>query len=187
MWRTLCECITQFSVESSENLKELEMGVALILKGLREVNIVNLSPLEALFEEFFKKHGAYDFARLSTSQKITRDSHQELLFAAHQCLSTVNQEKVKIDKHLVELQKVLTRTEKELEAWTSKKKKTVSLIEEHRKRLAENQKSITNKEDEIHAIEKISPLSEVELKELAKLKENVETSRQQILSHKFFS
>uniref|UniRef100_M1BIN9 Aminotransferase-like plant mobile domain-containing protein n=1 Tax=Solanum tuberosum TaxID=4113 RepID=M1BIN9_SOLTU len=37
MWRILCECITQFSVESPENLTELEASVALILKGLREV------------------------------------------------------------------------------------------------------------------------------------------------------
>ncbi|KAH0642041.1 hypothetical protein KY290_033644 [Solanum tuberosum] len=82
MWRILCECITQFSVESPENLKELEAGVALLLKELREVNIINLSPLEVLLDNFFKKHRDYDVARLSTSQKITRDSHQELLSAA---------------------------------------------------------------------------------------------------------
>uniref|UniRef100_M1DQG1 Uncharacterized protein n=1 Tax=Solanum tuberosum TaxID=4113 RepID=M1DQG1_SOLTU len=98
MWRTLCECITQFSVESSENLKELEAGVALILKGLREVNIINLSPLEVLLEDFFKKHKDYDVARLSTSQKITRDSHQELLSAAQQCLDTANEERINMDK-----------------------------------------------------------------------------------------
>ncbi|MCD7460562.1 hypothetical protein HAX54_043822, partial [Datura stramonium] len=34
IWRTLCECITQFSVDSSKSLNELEKGVALILKGL---------------------------------------------------------------------------------------------------------------------------------------------------------
>uniref|UniRef100_M1DCN4 Uncharacterized protein n=1 Tax=Solanum tuberosum TaxID=4113 RepID=M1DCN4_SOLTU len=56
MWRSLCECITEFSVESTENLKELEAGVALILKVLREVNIVNLSPLEVLLEDSFKNH-----------------------------------------------------------------------------------------------------------------------------------
>ncbi|MCD7459253.1 hypothetical protein HAX54_040453 [Datura stramonium] len=67
MWHTLCECITQFYVESSESLKELEKGIALILKGLREVNIIDLSPLDVLLEDFFKKHGDYDAARLFTS------------------------------------------------------------------------------------------------------------------------
>ncbi|KAH0697243.1 hypothetical protein KY290_014694 [Solanum tuberosum] len=186
MWRTLCECITQFSVESPENLKELEAGVALILKGLREVNIINLSPLEVLLEDFFKKHRDYDVARLPTSQKITRDSHQELLSAAQQCLDTANEERINMDKQLEELQKVLTRAEKELKVWTSKKKKTISLIEDHQKRLSKNQETITNREDEIHAIEKIIPLSETEIKELAKLKEEVETSRHQILSHELF-
>ncbi|KAF3674663.1 hypothetical protein FXO38_05119 [Capsicum annuum] len=38
-----------------------------------------------------------------------------------------------------ELQKSLARAEKELEAWTSKKKKTISLIEEHQKKLSRNQ------------------------------------------------
>ncbi|KAH0765303.1 hypothetical protein KY290_001262 [Solanum tuberosum] len=183
MWRTLCECITQFSVESSENLKELVAGVAMILKGLRGVNIINLSPLEVLLEEFFKKNRDYDAARLSTSQKITRDSHQELLSTAQQCLDTANEERINMDKRLEELQKVLARAEKELKVWTSKKKKTISLIEDHQKRLSKNQETITNREDEIHAIEKIIPLSEIEIKELAKLKEEAETSRHQILSH----
>ncbi|TMW85886.1 hypothetical protein EJD97_022331, partial [Solanum chilense] len=79
IWCTLCECITQFSFESSENLKELEIGVASILNGLQEDDIINLNPLEVLLEYFFKKHKEYDVSRLSTSQKITRDSHQELL------------------------------------------------------------------------------------------------------------
>ncbi|KAG5630502.1 hypothetical protein H5410_002219 [Solanum commersonii] len=91
-------CITEFSVESSENLKELEAGVALILKVLREVNIVNLSPLEVLLEDSFKKHRDYHSERLSSSQKITRDSHQELLSAAQQCLDTANEERINMDK-----------------------------------------------------------------------------------------
>ncbi|KAK6777442.1 hypothetical protein RDI58_024159 [Solanum bulbocastanum] len=86
-----------------ENLKELEAGVAMILKGLREVNIINLSPLEVLLEDFFKKHRDYDVARLSTSRKITRDSHQELLSAAQQCLDTANEERINMDKQLEEL------------------------------------------------------------------------------------
>ncbi|KAH0697977.1 hypothetical protein KY289_015459 [Solanum tuberosum] len=153
---------------------------------LREVNIINLSPLEVLLEDFFKKHRVYDVARLSTSQKITRDSHQELLSAAQQCLDTVNEEIINMDKQLEELQKVRTRAEKELKVWTSKKKKTISLIEDHQKRLSKNQETITNREDEIHAIEKIIPLSETEMKELAKLNDEAETSRHQILSHELF-
>ncbi|KAH0672891.1 hypothetical protein KY290_025173 [Solanum tuberosum] len=89
--------------------------------GLREVNIINLSLLEVLLEDFFKKHGDFDVARLSTSQKITRDSHQELLSAAQQCLETANEETVNMEKQFEELQKVLTRAEKDLKAWTSKK------------------------------------------------------------------
>ncbi|KAH0746483.1 hypothetical protein KY285_008140 [Solanum tuberosum] len=149
-------------------------------------NVINLSPLEVLLEDFFKKHRDYDAARLSTSQKITRDSHQELLSAAQQCLDTANEERINMDKWLEELQKVLARAEKELKVWTSKKKKTISLIEDHQKRLSKNQETITNREDEIHAIEKIIPLSETKIKELAKLKEEAETSRHQILSHELF-
>ncbi|MCD7445856.1 hypothetical protein HAX54_015580 [Datura stramonium] len=96
---------------SSESLKLLEKGVSLILKGLWEVIIIDLSPLEVLLEDFFKR-GDYDAVRLSTSQKITRDSHQELLSAIQQRLHTVNEEKIKADKHLGELQKVLARAKK---------------------------------------------------------------------------
>ncbi|KAG5576232.1 hypothetical protein H5410_056366 [Solanum commersonii] len=136
----------------------VKAGVALIHKGLREVNIINLSPLEVLLEEFFKKHRDYDVARLSTSQKITRDSHQELLSPTQQCLDTVNEERISMDKQL----------------------------EEFQKKVSENQETTTKHEDEIHAIEEIIPLSEPELKELAKLKEDAKTSCHQILSHKLF-
>ncbi|WMV13469.1 hypothetical protein MTR67_006854 [Solanum verrucosum] len=67
-----------------------------------------------LLEDIFKKHGDYDAARLSTSQKVTTYSHQELLSVAQQCLDTADEERVKMDKHLEELQKVLTRAEREL-------------------------------------------------------------------------
>ncbi|KAH0764904.1 hypothetical protein KY285_000775 [Solanum tuberosum] len=163
MWRTLCECITEFSVESSENLKELEAGVALILKVLREVNIVNLSPLEVLLEDSFKNHRDNPCCRAVHFSKDNKG----------------------FSSRLEELQKVLIRAEKELKVWTPKKKKTISLIEDHQKKLPENQETITNREDEIHAIEKIIPLSETEI-ELAKLKKDAETSRHQILSHKLF-
>ncbi|MCD9638738.1 hypothetical protein HAX54_022877, partial [Datura stramonium] len=112
-----------------------------------------------LLDDFFKKYGDYDVARLSTSQKITRDSHQELIFTMQLRLHTANEEIIKVEKHLGELQKVLTRVEKELEAWTSKKKKTMTLIEEHQKKLSKNQGCITTTQDEIHAFEKISPLT----------------------------
>ncbi|WMV42232.1 hypothetical protein MTR67_035617, partial [Solanum verrucosum] len=86
MWRTLYECITQFSVESLENLKELEAGVAMILKGLREVNIINLFPSEVLLEDFFKEHKDYNAARLSTSQKDNKGFSSRVAF----CCTTMS-------------------------------------------------------------------------------------------------
>ena len=154
----------------------MEIGFALILNGLRQVDFINLNPLEVLLEDFVKKHRDYDVARQSTSQKIRRDSHQELLSAAQQGLNTANEERINMEKHLEGLQKVLARAEKELKVWTSKKKKTISLIEDHQKRLSQNQKIITNREDEIHAIEKIVPLPEIEIKELDKIKEDAKKS-----------
>ncbi|PHT34168.1 hypothetical protein CQW23_25968 [Capsicum baccatum] len=65
---------------------------------------------------FFKKYGDYDVAKFSSSQKITRDAHQELLSVAQHHLHAANEDKVKIDKHLAELQKVLERAKKELVA-----------------------------------------------------------------------
>ncbi|KAH0633332.1 hypothetical protein KY284_036118 [Solanum tuberosum] len=73
-----------------------EKNVAYLM--LREVNIINPSPLEVLLEDFFKKHGDYDVARLSTSQEITRDSHQELISNAQQFLDTANEERINMDK-----------------------------------------------------------------------------------------
>ncbi|KAH0650406.1 hypothetical protein KY284_030318 [Solanum tuberosum] len=131
------------------------LGIASNFEPQKTISSFKLSYISGMWRTLY-----YDVVRLSTSQKITGDSHQELLYAAQQCL--------------------------ELKVWTSKKKKTISLIEDHQKRLSENQETITNREDEIHAIEKIIPLSKMEIKGLAKLKKDVETSRHQILSHKIF-
>ncbi|KAH0743195.1 hypothetical protein KY290_031188 [Solanum tuberosum] len=128
------------------------LGIAPNFEPQKTISSFKLSYISGMWRSLY-----YDVARLSTSQKITRDSHQELLYAAQQCLDTTNE-----------------------------KKKTISLIEDHQKRLFGNQETITNREDEIHAIEKIIPLSKTEIKGLAKLKKDVETSRHQILSHKLF-
>ncbi|KAJ8556355.1 hypothetical protein K7X08_023113 [Anisodus acutangulus] len=103
-----------------------------ILKGNQEVDVTDITPLEVLFEKFFKKHGDYDVVRSSTSQKMTRDSHQELLSAA-QRLHTATKEKIKMNKRLGELQFVLAKTENELEVLTAKKKKTTLFIDEQQK------------------------------------------------------
>ncbi|PHU22628.1 hypothetical protein BC332_07735 [Capsicum chinense] len=124
-----------------------------------KVNIVNLSSLEALLADFLKKYGYYDVAKFSSSQKISRDAHQELIHVVQQHIHPTNKDKVKMDNHLAELQKVLERAEKKLVAWTSKKKKIVLLIEEHQKKLSKNQESVTNIKEEIHALDKIIPLS----------------------------
>ncbi|PHT29337.1 hypothetical protein CQW23_31063 [Capsicum baccatum] len=126
------------------------------------------------------------FLRSMESMEITRDAHQEFLSVAQHYLHAVNEDKVKIGKRKAELQKVLERADKELVAWTSKKKKTILLIDEHQKKFSKNQESVTNILGEIHALEKISLLSETETKELAKLKEITETSLLEILGHKLF-
>ncbi|MCD9560391.1 hypothetical protein HAX54_019062 [Datura stramonium] len=104
------------NVELSQPNLSTDAEAANQIRWLREVNIIDLSPLEVLLEDFFKKFGDYDAARLSTSHKIGRDSHQELLTAAQQHFRTANEEKIKVDKNLGDLQKVLAKAEKELEA-----------------------------------------------------------------------
>lgn len=54
------------------------------------------------------KHGDYDVMRLSPSQKVTRDSHQKLLYTEQQLLDIMDEEKVKMEKHLEKFEKVLT-------------------------------------------------------------------------------
>lgn len=69
------------------------------------------------------KHGDYDVMRLSPSQKVTRDSHQKLLYTEQQLLDIMDEEKVKMEKHLEKFEKVLTWAGKDVKVWTSKKKK----------------------------------------------------------------
>ncbi|MCE3051861.1 hypothetical protein HAX54_051073 [Datura stramonium] len=92
-----------------------------------------------------------EFADLDS--KITRDSHQELLSTMKQLLHIANEENSRWTSTQESLEKSLHELKKELEAWTSKNKKITMLIEEdHRKKLSENQESITTTEDEINSI-----------------------------------
>ncbi|PHU25533.1 hypothetical protein BC332_03865 [Capsicum chinense] len=73
------------------------------------VNVVDFYSLEVLLTDIFKKYGGYDIAKFSGFQKITRNAHQELLSVMQHHLHAANEDKVKMDKHLAELQKVLDR------------------------------------------------------------------------------
>ncbi|PHT59388.1 hypothetical protein CQW23_01751 [Capsicum baccatum] len=117
-------CVTVLHNSPSSPQKPQGVGERCCSDSLRvqEVNIIDLFSLEVLLYDFFNKHEDYDVAKFSSPQKITGDSHRELLSAAQEHLYTINEDKVKIDKHLGDLQKVHVRAEKELEAWAFKKK-----------------------------------------------------------------
>ncbi|XP_059288149.1 uncharacterized protein LOC132041452 [Lycium ferocissimum] len=183
IWGALCGWITQFSLGSLDSFMVLEASIASTLEELRKINIIDVSALEGLVENFFKAYAEYDSLK---SSKMTKELHQESLSDAQRRLDDAKQEHGKLDGSMKELQANLANVEKDLAALNSKKEKIIAFLDKYQEELSKNQEKITITEGEIYTIEANHVLSDEEAERLSKLEEAVEKSRQQILCFKPF-
>ncbi|KAK4718325.1 hypothetical protein R3W88_016663 [Solanum pinnatisectum] len=166
MWGALCGWITQFSLGSLDGFTELESSIASTLEEIRKVNIIDVSSLEDLVENFFKSYAEYDTVR---SSKMTKESHEKALSDAQSRLDGAKLAHKKLYGSMEKLQATLVDVEKDLKALTSKKKKVTALINKYQEKLSKSQENVTITEGEIYTIEANNVMSNDEVERLAKL------------------
>ncbi|KAJ8551616.1 hypothetical protein K7X08_021631 [Anisodus acutangulus] len=120
MWGALCEWVRRFSVDSSDNFSKLKEGVNLILKKLKDVNVINTSALEDSVKAFFWTYAAYNAMISSSSQEMTKECHQKSLCDVQQCLIEAKEESTNVTEHMEDLQAKLVIIEKELRILSAK-------------------------------------------------------------------
>ncbi|KAK4721486.1 hypothetical protein R3W88_011719 [Solanum pinnatisectum] len=150
MWGALCGWITQFSIGFLDGFTELESSIASTLEEIRKVNIIDVSSLENLVENFFKSYAEYDTLR---SSKMTKESHEKSLSDAQRRLDGAKLAHEKLDGSMEKLQATLADVEKDLKALTSKKKKVTTLINKYQESFSKSQENVTITEGEIYTIE----------------------------------
>ncbi|KAG5570345.1 hypothetical protein H5410_060111 [Solanum commersonii] len=153
------------------------------LEEIIKVNIIDVSSLEDHVENFFKSYTEYDTLRLT---KMTKESHEKVLFDAQCHLDGAKMAHEKLDGSMEKLQETLADVEKDLKALTYKKKKVTALINKYQEKLSKSQENVTITEGEIYTIEANNVMSNDEVERLAKLEGAVEKSRQEIISFKLF-
>ncbi|KAG5580676.1 hypothetical protein H5410_051303 [Solanum commersonii] len=183
MWGALCGWITQFSLGSLDGFTELELSIASTLEEIRKVNIIDVSSLEDLVENFFKSYAEYDTLR---SSKMTKESHEKSLSDVQRRLDDAKLAHEKLDGSMEKLQETLADVEKDLKALTSKKKKVTALINKYQEKLPKSQENVTIMEGEIYTIEANNVMSNDEVERLTKLEGAVKKSRQEMISFKLF-
>ncbi|MCD7448047.1 hypothetical protein HAX54_037361 [Datura stramonium] len=80
MWDALCDWVTRFSVDSSNNFLKLKEGIILILKEIKGTDAFDISTLEGSINIFFETFEEYDALKSSLSQRMTRECHQKISF-----------------------------------------------------------------------------------------------------------
>ncbi|KAK4706758.1 hypothetical protein R3W88_033667 [Solanum pinnatisectum] len=108
-------------------ISELESSIASTLEEIRKVNIIDVSSLENLVENFFKSC-EYDTLR---SSKMTKESHEKSL-------------SIILDGSMEKLQATLADVEKDLKALTSKKKKVTTLINKYQESFSKSKNVMSN-------------------------------------------
>ncbi|KAG5605345.1 hypothetical protein H5410_026837 [Solanum commersonii] len=173
----------QFSLGSLDGLIELESSIASTLEEIRKVDIIDVSSLEDLVENFFKSYAEYNTLR---SSKMTKESHEKALSDAQRRLDGAKLAHEKLDGSMGKLQATLTDVEKDLKALTSKKKKITALINKYQEKLYKGQENVIITKGEIYTIEADHMLSDDEVERLADLEGAVQKSHQEIISFKLF-
>ncbi|XP_060168638.1 uncharacterized protein LOC132599332 isoform X2 [Lycium barbarum] len=128
IWGALCGWITQFSLGSLDSFMVLEASIASTLEELRKINIIDVSALEGLVENFFKAYAEYDSLK---SSKMTKELHQESLSDAQRRLDDAKQEHGKLDGSMKEIQANLANVEKDLAALNSRKEQLIAFLDKH--------------------------------------------------------
>ncbi|KAH0672493.1 hypothetical protein KY284_023580 [Solanum tuberosum] len=174
MWDALCGYTKKISLGSLDGFIELESSIASTLEEIRKVDIIDVSSLEDLVENFFKSYAEYNTLR---SSKMIKESHENALSDAQRRLDGAKLAHEKLDGSMGKLQATLTYVEKDLKALTSKKKKITALINKYQEKLYKSQENVTITEGEIYTIEADHMLSDDEVERLADLEGAVEKSR----------
>uniref|UniRef100_M1DHF2 Uncharacterized protein n=1 Tax=Solanum tuberosum TaxID=4113 RepID=M1DHF2_SOLTU len=174
MWDALCGYTKKISLGSLDGFIELESSITSTLEEIRKVDIIDVSSLEDLVENFFKSYAEYNTLR---SSKMTKESHEKALSDAQRRLDGAKLAHENLDGSMGKLQATLTDVEKDLKALTSKKKKITVLINKYQEKLYKSQENVTIIEGEIYTIEADHMLSDDEVERLADLEEAVEKSR----------
>ncbi|KAK4724032.1 hypothetical protein R3W88_026811 [Solanum pinnatisectum] len=165
MWGAFCGWLTQFSLGSFDVFEDLESSIASNLEEIRKMDIIDISALDDLVEDFFKSYVEYDALR---SSKMTKESHEKSISNAQQRLDSAKMDYGKLDGSMGKLQATL-----------ADKMKIITLLNKY-------QENVTIIEGEIYTIEANHTLSNDEVARISKLEGAVEKSLQEIISFKLF-
>lgn len=74
MWAVLYGWLTQCSLDSLYDFTKLQSSIGSVLHKIRNINIIDISTLEDLIENFFKQYTKYDALRPSM---VTKESYEK--------------------------------------------------------------------------------------------------------------
>ncbi|MCD7455309.1 hypothetical protein HAX54_027849 [Datura stramonium] len=96
IWSSLCDWLTRFFVDSSDNFLKLKEGVILILKEIKGTDAFDTSTLEGSVNVFFETFRECDAMKSSSSQRMTRECHQISLLDVQQRLIDAKDESTRL-------------------------------------------------------------------------------------------
>ena len=124
LWSELCEKIARRRLDQIDITIREEAEK--VLKEMEKANMIDLSPLKTLLENFFMHTASYKDNMSSISKGLSKEVQAQLLGDAHHCLQTVKagiDEKAKTTQHLKEELASLKVQQQEVESMLLNQKK----------------------------------------------------------------
>ena len=177
LWSELCEKIARRRLDQIDTTIRDEAEK--VLKEMEKANMIDISPLKTLLENFFMHTANYKDSMSSVSKRLSEETQAQLLGDAHRRLQKVKagiDEKAKTTQHLKE----------ELASLKVQQQQVELMLLKQEKELIGLQACVPSLEEEISDIQNAVIRSDKDTESLEKTKDILERKQQELAYFKLF-
>ncbi|KAK6146337.1 hypothetical protein DH2020_020206 [Rehmannia glutinosa] len=177
MWSDLREKLANTSIDFISSIKE---DVFVVLESMKSFKDFDISHLEELLKALFAQATAYDEARSISSEKGSKELLAQQLSEARDRLHDAKTKENKEFAQIMSTKDDLESIKKEIDSLQKRKKNLTASLKQQQELLQIAQAEVFDIEEEITAIESISPLSDEAVENLKVSALHLETAKEEL-------
>ncbi|KAK6139587.1 hypothetical protein DH2020_026670 [Rehmannia glutinosa] len=177
MWSDLREKLASTSIDFISSIKE---DVFVVLESMKSFKNFDLSHLEELLEALFSQAAAYDEARSISSEKGSKELLARQLSEARDRLHDAKTKENKEFAQIMSTKDDLESIKNEIDGLQKRKKNLTASLKQQQELPQIAQSEVFDMEEEIIAIESISPLSDEAVESLKVSALHLETAKEEL-------
>ncbi|KAK6163515.1 hypothetical protein DH2020_000379 [Rehmannia glutinosa] len=181
LWGDLREKISNIPIDS---LSSIQDKVMIVLKSMKSFNIIDISFVEGSLKDLFAKAIAYDEARSSYSEIVSKELLAQQLSEVEGRLHDAKTKEAKESARISSTKEELESINRELDNLRKRKKNLTASLKRQEELLHIAHTEVQQIEDEIVAIQTTSPLNDEVLENLKLSTTRLEAAKEELKSLK---